>query len=245
MKMITLNIWGGFLSDRLIPFVERNADVDFFLFQEMYHQATEKTNWGGGGNLHIFEDIQVVLPKHDAYFASAQDGEFGLAGFIKKGSGLAETGDIFVHRHKDAMTEPLNAKLLGRNLQFFKFSGERPFSLLNFHGLWTGAGKEDTAERLEQSRRIVDFATTSGEFVLTGDFNLLPHTESIRILESMQVRNLISEYGITNTRTSHYTKPEKFADYTFVTPGITVHDFRIMPDEVSDHAAMYLEFDVV
>ena len=72
----------------------------------------------------------------------------------------------------------------------------------------------------------------------------MPSTESIKILENTGMRNLVKEYGITNTRTSYYKNTnDKFADYTFVTPGLMVHDFQIMPDEVSDHAAMYLEFE--
>ena len=79
---------------------------------------------------------------------------------------------------------------------------------------------------------------------MAGDFNLMPDTESISILENMSVRNLIKDYGITNTRTSYYTKSaDKFADYTFVTEGIEVSDFKVLLDEISDHAATYLDFE--
>ena len=39
------------------------------------------------------------------------------------------------------------------------------------------------------------------------------------------------------------TKPIKFADYTFVIPEIKVNEFKMLPDEVSDHLAMYLDFE--
>jgi len=79
--------------------------------------------------------------------------------------------------------------------------------------------------------------------VLCGDFNLLPDTESLKRLEGIGLRNLIKEYGITSTRTSFYDKPAKFADYALVSEGIEVKDFKILPDEVSDHSPMYLEFE--
>lgn len=139
----------------------------------------------------------------------------------------------------------LDATNLGRNLQYFKIDCEKPLTMLYFHGLWTGGGKGDTEDRLNQSRRIVEFARSlPGDFILAGGFNLMPDTESIKLLESMNLRNLIKEYGVTNTRTSHYTKPEKFADYIFITPGIKIQDFKVLRDEVSDHAPLYLDFTI-
>jgi endonuclease/exonuclease/phosphatase family metal-dependent hydrolase len=43
---------------------------------------------------------------------------------------------------------------------------------------------------------------------------------------------------------SFYEKPEKFADYMFVSKGIAVRDFQVLPDEVSDHAPLFLDFDL-
>ncbi|OGG60795.1 hypothetical protein A2765_01635 [Candidatus Kaiserbacteria bacterium RIFCSPHIGHO2_01_FULL_56_24] len=244
MQLISLNTWGGAVNKPLLEFLGNRQEVDFFLFQEMHHNATEKTNWENRGNPNLFEDIKKALPTHAGYFAPAQDDEYGLAGFMRKEINLLENGDIFVHRHKDAMKN-MEGENLGRNLQYFKIGGKRPLTLLNFHGLWTGKGKRDTEDRLNQSKRIVEFTKSIiGDYILAGDFNLMPDTESIQILEEMGVRNLIKDYSITNTRTSYYQKTsDKFADYMFVTPNIHVKDFKILQEEVSDHAAMYLEFE--
>lgn len=61
------------------------------------------------------------------------------------------------------------------------------------------------------------------------------------ISRELNCRKLIKEYGITSTRTSLYTKPNKFADYVFVSRGIKIIDFKILPDEVSDHTPLFLE----
>lgn len=58
------------------------------------------------------------------------------------------------------------------------------------------------------------------------------------------MHNLISEYNVTSTRSSLYTKEEKFADYTFISKGIAVQGFRVLQDVVSDHLPLLLEFDV-
>ncbi len=71
----------------------------------------------------------------------------------------------------------------------------------------------------------------------------MPDTQSIALFESHGLKNLIKEHTITSTRTSLYDKSEKYADYIFVTKGIQVNDFKVLPDEVSDHAPLYLDFN--
>jgi endonuclease/exonuclease/phosphatase family metal-dependent hydrolase len=79
--------------------------------------------------------------------------------------------------------------------------------------------------------------------VLCGDFNLLPDAGSMRIFGAAGLRNLVLEFGVTSTRTSLYPGLERFADYVLVSDGIGVRDFRVLLDEVSDHAPLLLEFD--
>ena len=104
-------------------------------------------------------------------------------------------------------------------------------------------GKEDNPDRLQQSANIVRFIRTlKTPIIFCGDFNLLPDSESIKILEDAGLKNLIREYGVTSTRTSFYKKPGKFADYAFVSKEVIVKDFKVLPDEVSDHAPLLIEF---
>ena len=64
------------------------------------------------------------------------------------------------------------------------------------------------------------------------------------MIESVDLRNLIKEYGITSTRTSLYPKEGKFADYVFTSKGVDVETFKVLPDEVSDHAPLYVKINV-
>jgi len=108
-------------------------------------------------------------------------------------------------------------------------------------------GKGDSPERLAQSRELCAFLDADRlPTILCADLNLEPHTQSLAVLERGR-RNLIKEFNITGTRTPlyrEYTNPavSNFADYTLVTPGIAVNEFRVLPDLASDHAAMYLDF---
>jgi endonuclease/exonuclease/phosphatase family metal-dependent hydrolase len=71
-----------------------------------------------------------------------------------------------------------------------------------------------------------------------------PDTKSLTKFDELGLSNLIKKHGVTSTRTRHYSKPEKFADYIFVTNDIGVRDFRVLPEEVSDHAPLYVEFNI-
>jgi len=71
----------------------------------------------------------------------------------------------------------------------------------------------------------------------------LPENRSLNMFEDFGMKNLIKEFNIPSTRSSHYKKPERFADYTFVSKDIKVNQFRVLSDEVSDHLAMYLDFE--
>ncbi|MDB5237970.1 MAG: Endonuclease [Candidatus Kaiserbacteria bacterium] len=245
MKLISLNTWGGRVAEPLKNFITAHADIDAFLFQEVFRDASDQTRFEEAENPHLFEDISDFLPDHVGVLAPVHAGEWGNAAFIKRSVSIEESGEVYVHLHKDSMIGR-DAATLGRSIQWLRVkAAERSYSLLNFHGLWTGIDKNDTAARLEQSRKILELLQSiNGEYVLAGDFNLSPNTESLRILEEgAGLRNLIKENGITGTRTSFYTKSERFADYTFVSPGIKVLDFKVLPDEVSDHSAMYIEFE--
>lgn len=245
MKIITLNIWCGRLGDRLLDFFKANADTDVFLLQEVLSRATGKIVWDARERADIFAEIAEVLPGHRGFFAPSVCGELGQAAYVKESVVLREVGDVFIHGHMDSLIER-EALSIGRNLQYLKTSsldGE-PLTIINLHGLWTGNGKDDTEERLEQSRKIAAFVQSqTGKIVLCGDFNLNPETESLKMLErDLGLKNLVKEHGATSTRTSLYTKPGKFADYILVSPNIQVRNFQVLPDEVSDHSPLALEF---
>ncbi len=122
--------------------------------------------------------------------------------------------------------------------------------ITNLHGLWEQSIKGDTVLKLEQSKRIIkvlQYLKTrfESEIIMVGDFNLLPSTESIRMIELFGLRNLITEYGIVDTRTEYYKKELRYADYVFVSSGITVNTFKVLPDVVSDHAPLQLNFSIL
>lgn len=254
MKLISLNTWGGRAGkDKLLAFFAAYKDVDIFCLQEIWSAPYEHLEGSSAGGLSIdhsnimvygLQEISALLNTHNAYFKPHHLDNYGLLMLVKKDLDVISEGDVFVYKEKGHIPEG-DVGFHARNVQFTTIAtknGNR--SILNFHGLWSGDGKGDSEDRLLQSDRIIQFMKTlSNPYVMCGDFNLLPNTQSIKKLENFGLRNLIKENNIISTRTSFYTKEPKFADYTLVSDGVKINDFKILPDEVSDHSPMYVDFE--
>jgi len=253
MKVITLNTWGGRGGKvGILSFFQKyRDDIDIFCLQEIW-AAPYKNLEGylaGGREIKQSEimtygkqEISAILPDHHSFFRPHYLDSFGLLSLVKKDLNIKEEGEFFVHKHKGY--EPKgDIGNHARNLQYTKITlGGKIINIVNFHGLWNGKGKSDCDERLIQSNKIAEFIRNiNGEIVFCGDFNLSPDTESLKILENLGLRNLIKEFNITSTRTSHYTKPEKYADYILVSKNVNVKDFKVLPEEVSDHSPLFLD----
>lgn len=244
MKLITLNIWGGQIKEPLIKFIEAHQEVDFFCLQEVYHNAPHKASTDDNPvSLNIFAEIASALPGHHFFFRPVVNNTFGLAMFVKKEVAVVSEGEVVIHENPDY---PGAGPTHSRNLQWLKcnFDGKE-YYILNIHCLWNGAGKGDSPQRILQSQRVKSFINTlQVPKILCGDFNLRPDTNSIQILEE-NMDNLVKRFGIESTRTSFYPKTERFADYILTSPEISVKDFKVLPDEVSDHAALWLDFSII
>ncbi len=244
MKLITLNTWMGFLSEDLLKFLATKKDqIDIFCFQEIYSEAMgkEEEDLPGDRNLDIYGDIAKVLSGHHGYFKPAHQDFYGQAMFIRTGIPVLNEGDFEIFKNPN---DTPDMGTHSRNLQYATIQmGDKELTVANVHGLWNGQGKLDTPERILQSKNIREFMDQQNDpKILCGDFNLLPGTESLMIAGEGMV-DLIAKYGITSTRTSQYTKLDKYADYVFTSPDIKVNNFEALPDEVSDHAALQLDFD--
>jgi endonuclease/exonuclease/phosphatase family metal-dependent hydrolase len=251
MKLISLNVWGGVAGrEKLLGFFEKYKDVDIFCLQEIWDGGHEMIGRKAGGRplsniAHwLLADIGAALPDHAVFFRPQFKDYYGVTMFIKKNVPVVEDGEVFVYKQRGYYSEE-DIGDHSRNVQYASLeTAHGPRTIAHIHGLWNGQGKGDSPDRLLQSDNIVRFLHNVAQpYVFCGDLNLLPETESLKKIESTGARNLIKEFGITSTRSSLYTKPLRFADYMFVSDGVKVKEFKVLPDEVSDHLALYLEFE--
>jgi endonuclease/exonuclease/phosphatase family metal-dependent hydrolase len=241
MRLITLNIWGGHVLNPLLEFIKSHHETDILCFQEVYHRAQKKiSDEDRAVCLNIFSELQALLPRHKGFFRPVVNNIYGIGMFIKKDIPVFEEGEIKIH---DNPAYRGIGPTHSRNLQWVKCQiDNRVHTIMNVHGLWNGKGKTDAPERIVQSQKIRGFVDAiRTPKILCGDFNLRPDTESIKILQQ-EMKNLIQDFNISSTRTRLYPKEEKFADYVFTSPEITVNHFEVLKDEVSDHCPLFLDF---
>lgn len=225
MKIISLNTWGGLAGrELLLSFFEKYKNIDVFCLQEIWAESHEVLIGGekiGGRNLEhdkIMVDglrtISSILINHTPYFRPHFGEHYGLLMFVKNDLKVLSEGELFVYREKGYVPEG-DVGNHARNIQYINIetkNGTR--TVINFHGLWNGRGKNDSEDRLLQSDRIINFLKNiKNPMVLCGDFNLLPDTESIKKFEDFGMRNLIKEFEVISTRTSFYDKNIPYADY--------------------------------
>ena len=252
MRLLSLNCWGGQQGDIFFDYISSETSrTDIFCFQEIYRSSAPGTEYKRC-RTHLFEELQSILKGHTAYFSLLRSQlcngepvdfnvEYGLAAFV---SGRMEL--------EEAETIPIVPQSMspddGRALQHLRFGGKAPFSVFNFHGLSLPGEKLDTPERLMQSGLVAKaLVEKPGPKILCGDFNLMPDTQSVRLLEEGMV-NLIKTFDIKNTRNEiswqFYNNRQYFADYTFVSPEVKVKNFEVPYNLASDHLPMVLEFEL-
>ncbi len=255
IKLVSLNAWCGRALYPLMSFFRNYQDkIDIFCLQEIVN-SDQKISDERHPEEHIcgplFEKISKELKDFEGSFAYFDDdpNRMSLAVFIRRTLPVKNIEDLVIYR-------PAKPKEIGsimftaRKLQYVTLDiNGQDLIIANYHGLWNGGPKADVPERIEQSNKIKSFLNTkSGQKILCGDFNLLPDTESMAILEK-GMRNLVKEYKVNSTRTSLYRHDHdkdvpKFADYILATQDVNIREFKVLPDVVSDHAPLYLEFSV-
>jgi len=262
MKIISLNCWCGKLYNPLVGFLKSQAGkIDIFSFQEIVFGGPDDFFSQHGLRGQLFERIREILKGYKAYKALVPDSffggddyhlvngsEIGQTIFVKEDINVLESGSFLAYpKDKNPFKKNVRGNVTGR-CQYVKVEiDDKKLLMVNVHGLWQPVGKNDTKERLEQSKIILKFVEKHNiPAVVIGDFNLQPKTQSIEML-SQRFKNLIAENGIKTTRSRFYFDMEKYkdyiADYAFVDSNLKLEEFVVLKDEVSDHLPLLLEIN--
>jgi len=156
----------------------------------------------------------------------------------------------FFHRHFEYLQDWSNWKQEdhGRALLITTINVMgKMLQIITLHGIWTQS-KTDDDRTLAECKHIVQAANRSDlPTVIAGDFNLLPNTESIKIMND-NFRNLNNEYAVKTTRPDFDDEVESgggMVDYMFVNDKIKVNSFDVIDSVVSDHLPLVIEFELL
>ncbi|MEX0953725.1 MAG: endonuclease/exonuclease/phosphatase family protein [Rhizobiaceae bacterium] len=266
MRVLSLNVWGGKLYEPLIRYLAE-VDADVYCLQEVVrtpgYPGSELIYRDGDVTLpqrtNLFEDIRSILPGHDARFFPASRGplfdsdgrefksEFGLATFVRRSFSVIGEAMEFVHGafSGDGWGEHPRSRN-AHCIRVFDAGQGVAITLAHMHGLREPAGKHDSPIRERQAQRLADLIRRvwpgNERLVVCGDFNVLPVSVTFTRLAELGLTDLVTGRGHTDTRTSHYEKPGRFADYLLVNGAVEVVSFDVVGEpEVSDHRALLLD----
>ncbi len=260
-----LNGWGGKLHAELLPYLQTSSP-EILCLQEVVHTPVSDKDWLTYRDsdhvlpqrANFFRDVSHALPEHTAVFCPAAQGvlwdgdrsipsQWGLATFVHRS--LPVIGQVRGFVHKDYAPAGYGDHPRSRSahgVRVYDDRADRSVSITHMHGLRHPNGKMDTPERAQQARKLLALSRQLSQpddlSVICGDFNVEPDSETLRILTEAGFSELVTARGFESTRTSHYRKPGRFADYMLINPQEAVRGFDVVHvPEVSDHCPLVLE----
>ena len=265
MKVMSLNGWGGTLGDELLAYLAA-ADPDMLCLQEVVStpaSSAEVLTYRDGDHIlpqraNLFREVAEALPDHVALFCPAAQGvlhdgdravpsQWGLATFVRRASPIIGQAQGFVHKafSPNGYGDHPRSRV-AHIVRLWDFARDRAVTIGHMHGLRDLAGKHDTPARRAQAERLAALFSSLAEpgdaQILCGDFNVEPDSETFAILGRLGLRDLVTARGFPGTRSSHYTKPGRFADYMLVNTTLADAPFDVVTaPEVSDHCPLVLE----
>lgn len=243
MKILQLNIWGGRLGRTLHELLKRE-DADILCLQEII--SIKK------GESFFFEDLEEIQKRANyPYVYHTPSFEFNLmrrrataGNAILSRIPFTESNSLYTYLQKVEDFDFLENTdyNTGRSLQHVAVESEGGLvHILNHHGHHIHSHKNGDDETLRQCGMIADYVKgLKGSVVLCGDFNLIPTSESIELINKVLV-NHVKDRGIITTRTPLTHKTEA-CDYIFTSTDLEIKNFQVLDDIASDHKALTVEF---
>lgn len=241
MKLLQLNAWGGRLETPLLHLLQQERP-DIICLQEAI-------SLGGGNNGGFFLTVEAIADALGLRLSYSPIGGFTfMRRYAEFGTAILSTRP-FASQHTqflrkeyiqdfDAAGDDYNVNTLHHVTMRTE---QGTLNVLTHHGYHVPAHKDGDEETMRQCKLIADYVRTlEGEILLTGDFNLAPHSASLEQINSV-LRNVCIEHGVTTTRTP-LTQKTEVCDYIFSTSNLREMSFRVAEEIVSDHRALVLEF---
>ena len=263
MKVVSLNAWGGRLFEEMTDWLAQEQP-DVLCLQEVVYAPGSPSAWleyrDDGMALpqraDVLRDVSRALPNHGLTFCPAALGNlwlgdrpvptlWGIATYLSPDLTLVGQAQGFVHGEFSPGGFGAHPRARTGHAVRVWHPEEGGVTVGHMHGLRDPNGKMDTPVRGEQSRKfasLVQSGLMPGDpVVVCGDFNVLPVSETFRVLARVAPYNLVTTRGHPGTRTSFYEKPEKFADYMLVNGPLRDARFDVVREpEISDHCPLVL-----
>lgn len=239
MKILQLNTWSCNLAPAIVDVLNREQP-DVVCLQEVI--SAEQT----GKVLQSLEEILEKTPYEYVYYSPLVEFRFM--------HGTAQRGNAILSKYPFEFTETFWTN--GEFQENFDYSSgynaargvaaailrtpDGPLNIVTTHGYHVKEHKNGNDQTKAACETILAYCQNlKGPIVLTGDFNLVPKSDSMNVFSEV-FRNLCSENNVETTR-NHLTAKSETCDY-ILTKDVDVTSFRVLDDVVSDHRALEITF---
>lgn len=255
LSILQLNINADNFWDKLIPFLKTHH-FDIIMLQEVAGKDT--INGNIDSKRDCFKELQKILAESfrgeiaiSERFTSSPSSYLGQAIFYKRSFTLLEkTVFPLYQRGVPFPSESKNFEDESRVLLHITLGTDnKRISFLNLHGAWAKIATEHPHQKMQGEKLLSYLKNVHQPYILTGDFNLNPEQSTVQKI-SVLARNLTTENHVTNTlnpRThrSQEVFPKGVAvDYIFVSKDITVKNFTVLEEDLSDHLGLTAEIEL-
>lgn len=253
LKIVQVNIYAGKYLEDLVDFL-KGENPDFVTTQEV---TTNGFNLSGNLKSDLFEVFQANLNMHgvfngDLKLKGDESSVFGNAVFSKYK--IVSKNVVTLKEYRPVSLEELEGikgnvrELISRHLlDATVVINESRFHIMSIHGAWT-APPQDTVETLRQAKVVADYLKTiKGPFILGGDFNNIPESRTIGIINEVAVNLMInSGVGQTTHPKIHKIVPRGYSvDYIFVSEHFKLKKIEVPDVTVSDHLPVVAELELL
>ncbi|MBS3905156.1 MAG: hypothetical protein KGZ39_07510 [Simkania sp.] len=251
LRLFNLNIYRGKCIDEIISFINEQK-FDIVHLQEVVGKSFSYPG------VDCFAEIEKHTGLRGELFTmwhhkGHESGHCGNATFFKSSLKLKESLEYRTKPFLE-MEDPdlYPTEDHPKGALFLRFeTGGKEFWCINAYLAWGPTPFDEPYKVRDAELLAKQIVSLQHPFVLSGDFNVVPETKVVKLLEPYG-RNLTCEYGFSNTLNPHMHKakhlfPKGLAvDFVFVHPNIQVHEYKKLDAvELSDHIGLTLDFSIL
>lgn len=243
MRLLQLNIWQGRLLRNVLNLIDQ-LRPDIICLQEVFSSqeviATPEK---------LFNSLEIIIeqtgldqvlfsPTFSAFYSGVK-ASFGNA--ILSRYPLLDTQTIFTNGTYVPDYNPASYNINIRNLQLATIQiDNHRFTLANHHAHWEidPLGTAMSIEKMHNVRTMLD--TKPGPIIFAGDLNVRSESPAMRVLDGL-LEDLTARYNVPSTLSVVAKVSDVACDHILVSKGITVQQFKVCPELVSDHLALVLD----
>ena len=256
MKLISVNIWVKLDNCSSVIAFLRSENADIICLQEV--SSTPSWNQSKyNKKQYIDQELSLLYPfcyrwplfSTSSLGTSARDVWWVMeqGNYILSKLPILEWKNEFYHKEYSYITDwsDWRSSNHGRALTSAKIKTPHwDVFIANVHGcrtsdkLWT-----------ERTKKQIDFFINTcakyEQVILVWDFNLLPETEEIKLIDSLYT-NAGKKYWITATRSDFndwLDKWNQIVDYILISQKLKINTFTVPNLPISDHLPLIAEFD--